>query len=110
VFSLLLLLFEFSSQDNNVKDQIKKNQEMLEELRNKEKEAEAKNKAMMELKKKKDAEILAKHRANNSFVACKVLQFNILQTWGDAHYVGLTGIELYGKRTRVCSYLLSFLR
>lgn len=27
----------------------------------------------------------------------KVFRFNILSNWGDKFYVGLTGIELFGK-------------
>lgn len=29
-----------------------------------------------------------------------VLQITIFSTWGDAYYVGLTGIELYGPDTK----------
>ena len=30
-------------------------------------------------------------------LVCNEIQFNILQSWGDRYYVGLTGIEIYGK-------------
>ena len=27
----------------------------------------------------------------------KVLEFNVLDTWGDINYLGLTGIEIFDK-------------
>ena len=30
-------------------------------------------------------------------LVCTDLVLNLLETWGDQHYIGLTGIELLGK-------------
>ena len=44
---------------------------------------------------------MTSHANDTKGVRGKILNFNIVETWGDLFYVGLTGIEILDERGQV---------
>lgn len=94
-----LTMAKLATKENSLKEQIEKNRRELEKLEKDKQLKDERDKFELNQRVKN----LTTQNVKEKEIKCKKLVINILKTWGDNFYAGLTGFEVYDHEGNVVS-------